>query len=279
MSFCKMIIDSIKGAIDEPQRPSRQEYKKGAKFDRWIDYARDKKDNGERIASMPRRGKYKTRTGFPDGLIIHYTAGNETGPSLASYAKSQGYSFLILDTKGVLWQGAPLDQWGYHAGISSMTYKGKKVSSASKYCVGVEVICRGLLFGIDANNKKIDFSAKPGLIADYDGPLYGWSSFYKSLKLKPNQLPVPYPMTKKFPKSVGNIRAGIYQLYTEAQHEGLLQLIQWLQGVNPDFNIDYVLGHDEVSPGRKTDPGGSLGQSMNEFRSTLRDNMPQNILS
>jgi len=40
--------------------------------------------------------------------------------------------------------------------------------------------------------------------------------------------------------------------------------------VNPEFRADWVAGHDEVSPGRKSDPGGSLSMTMPQFRYMLK---------
>jgi N-acetyl-anhydromuramyl-L-alanine amidase AmpD len=37
-------------------------------------------------------------------------------------------------------------------------------------------------------------------------------------------------------------------------------------GREPVFQIKNIVGHDEVSPGRKSDPGGSLSFGMNGLR-------------
>jgi hypothetical protein len=68
-----------------------------------------------------------------------------------------------------------------------------------------------------------------------------------------------------------NIQKGYYHKYTKAQEEALVKVIKWLyyQGGGV-FKLDYVLGHDEAAPSRKNDPGGSLSQSMPEFRSYLK---------
>ncbi|WP_457021162.1 hypothetical protein [Luteimonas sp. A611] len=68
----------------------------------------------------------------------------------------------------------------------------------------------------------------------------------------------------------GNQSAGHYQKYTILQEASLRTLLTWLRSNNPDvFRFDLVLGHDEVSPGRKVDPGGSLSMTMSAFRQSL----------
>jgi N-acetyl-anhydromuramyl-L-alanine amidase AmpD len=60
-------------------------------------------------------------------------------------------------------------------------------------------------------------------------------------------------------KREGNLATGYYHAYTMEQMMMLRVLCVWLHLNNPDvFSIDRVVGHDEVSPGRKVDPGGAL---------------------
>lgn len=75
-----------------------------------------------------------------------------------------------------------------------------------------------------------------------------------------------------------NIAKGTYEKYTEKQEQALIELVLWLKKNNPSvFNLDYVLGHDEVAgPSgigrwRKTDPGGSLSMTMDKFRTLLKN--------
>lgn len=66
------------------------------------------------------------------------------------------------------------------------------------------------------------------------------------------------------------IRNG-FKKFTPEQEEALIKLLVWLKKNNPKvFNIDYILGHEEVSPGRKPDPGYSLSMSMDELRAKIK---------
>ena len=76
----------------------------------------------------------------------------------------------------------------------------------------------------------------------------------------------------------GNIAKGWYLPYSHDQFEALTNLVIYLATRFPSFSIDRVFGHDEVSPGRKQDPGGALGNpaelmTMAEFRADLREKL------
>ncbi len=43
--------------------------------------------------------------------------------------------------------------------------------------------------------------------------------------------------------------------YTDSQYSVLRNLIQWIREKHPDVGAEAVVGHEHVSPGRKTDPG------------------------
>lgn len=72
-------------------------------------------------------------------------------------------------------------------------------------------------------------------------------------------------------KDKDNVKAGSYQKYTKAQEESLLNFILWQVDTNPEFDVDWIVGHDEIAPSRKMDPGGSLSMTMPEFREMIRE--------
>lgn len=47
-------------------------------------------------------------------------------------------------------------------------------------------------------------------------------------------------------------------IYTEAQYSRLVSLTQQLQSIFPLITADRIVGHSDISPGRKTDPGSSF---------------------
>lgn len=184
---------------------------------------------------MPTVGQYPK--GYPEGAVVHFTAGRSLkGDSDALNTIrggiANGYCYFCISSDGTIFQSFPLNKWGYHCGKSSWPGLG---SGLSNRLVGIEICNAGKL---DAN---------------------GRSWFGET-----------YPETQR--RKVGNEygESGTYHQYTEAQEKSLIDLIWWLKLNNPDvFKIDYVLGHHEISPGRKNDPCGALSVTMNEFRKAL----------
>lgn len=184
---------------------------------------------------MKSQGKYPK--GYPEGCIVHFTAG-QADKSAVAYGRKMGYSYMHIDPMGVITQSTPLDEWGCHAGDSYWEGLGHGVS---QHLVGIEVACAGKLTKIDKQQYQSWFGKK------YD------------------EAAVRY-----FQQDRDNVQAGYYQKYTQAQETALIHLILWLKTNNPDvFKIEYVLGHDEVAPSRKNDPGAALSATMPEFRKLL----------
>lgn len=177
------------------------------------------------------RGTYAN--GYPKGAIVHFTSGRRTGvdEGIAEQVRN-GYTYFVISADGEIAQNFPLDSWGYHAGDSS--YSGLN-GTVSDELVGIEVQCGGKL----EPNGKTWFGTTPSSI-------------------------------RNIPHKVANQEAGNYETYTPEQEASLERLIRWLKSNNPTaFDFKFVLGHDEVSPGRKNDPGGSLSMTMPDFRKKL----------
>lgn len=175
---------------------------------------------------------------YPRGLIVHYTAGRDNPTATLDYSIAMGYSFMVIDKSGQLWQAAPIDQWGSHAGQS---YHPEFGSQVSKSTVGVEILCAGALT-IKQDGLYTCFGDK---VLEQDA---------------------------RYVETEANRWHGYYEKYTQAQEETLANLCWWLKGNSPLFEFDLVLGHDEVCvpKGRKVDPGGSLSKTMPAFREYLK---------
>lgn len=181
------------------------------------------------------RGNYKDA--YPKGAIVHFTAGRHEGLDTGmSQQVKDGFTYFIIDKDGNVGQNFPLSEWGYHAGRSSWP---GLVEGVSDELVGIEVQCPGKL-------------VKTG---DTYKTWYGEAVAPEDVRVV---------------KTEKNMEGGAYFKYTEAQETALIHLLRWLRKNNPKvFRYDLVLGHDEVSPGRKNDPGGSLSMPMDELRTLL----------
>lgn len=191
---------------------------------------------------MKTQGKYKGN--YPQGAVVHYTAGRfDKGEydalSTLKDGISKGYCYFVISNDGIIYQSFPLDSWGYHAGDSYYPGLGHGVS---RKLVGIELCNAGILTK-QPNNK----------FKTWYGDTIPTVNVRTSLKRD-------------------NIKAGTYHMYTEAQESSLDRLIMFLHHNNPTvFHLNYVLGHDEVAPDRKNDPGASLSRSMPEYRKYLTD--------
>lgn len=223
-------VEAPKEVVGQPP-PKREPVKEVLKPEKllWCPFAVKRKE------PMVVRGKY--RKGYPEGAVVHFTAGSSAEGSY-QHGLKENFCFFVIHEDGSIWQSFPLDSWGYHAGESFHPKLGKGVS---KYLVGIEVSCAG------------------GLTKNKDGSFESW--FGRK---------VPASSVRSFSKQTQNIKSGHYAIFTQEQEKSLVSLLQWLKSNNPEvFSYDLVLGHDEVSPSRKNDPGGALSMTMAEFRAFL----------
>jgi N-acetyl-anhydromuramyl-L-alanine amidase AmpD len=180
------------------------------------------------------KGQYQYK--HPQGAVIHYTAGrSKLGEKDAKQTLlggiGAGYCFFVISAAGQVYQDFPLDRWGIHCGKSAWLGLG---SDLDNRLVGIEICNAGS----------------------------GYKSWFKETYSEEEVRHV---------ESEANIKAGVYHKYTESQEKALVRLLLWLKGNAPNiFSFDYVLGHDEIAPNRKLDPGGSLSMTMPNFRLKLK---------
>jgi N-acetyl-anhydromuramyl-L-alanine amidase AmpD len=184
---------------------------------------------------MPTKGTYPK--GYPEGAIVHYTAGvQRPGYDDIMLGIRNDFAYMLIDSAGVVYQAHPLNHWGYHCGESSWPGLGEWLSSR---LVGIEIACAGILNSVHET----------------------WFN-----------VAVPPEQVRQFVPDGKNQTPGAYQIYTAAQETSLLALLKWLHANgNGIFDFNNVLGHDEVAPKRKQDPGGSLSMTMPEYRRFLNN--------
>jgi hypothetical protein len=211
----------------------------------WIGFAQN----------MPSGAKRGTRPrGYPDGALIHWTSGHRNGiQEGGAFQKASGMHYLVVDKDGNVGQGDPLNTHGYHGGASS--YAGIS-GTVSDELLGIENQAAGTL------RKSGDW-------------FFPWWDEGKNLPQ--NRIS---PVDVIYSPKKGNIAAGYYHKFTLEQMLANRKVLCWLHLNNPDvFKIKFIVGHDEVSPGRKTDPGAALvdvfgnPMTMSDFRDQIADDV------
>ncbi len=240
--FLNLLSEGL--APGEVDRPSRRELEPAGAL--WIPFAQ--KNQG---GSMRTQGRY--RKGYPEGAIVHFTAGRDDPAADIATGINNKYAYLVIASDGTVYQNNPLDCWGSHAGVSTWPSLGGGVS---QYLVGIEICASGMLRRIDDNHYR---------------PWYNEAKYLAQSGRKPkpeNDLPAD---KVRYVKAEANRAEGWYEKYSDAQEASLIAVLKWLKENNPaTFSYDLVLGHDEVSPGRKNDPGGALSITMPALRIALK---------
>ncbi len=228
------------------------------------------------------RGRYPNRL---EGLIVHYDAfrirrtnrldenSDARSRQTITMGDDNGYRYACISRTGRIFIPENWDwkNWGYHAGTSRCPATGR--ASVSQYYVGIEMNNPGLMYesqddGIFCPWYNSRRTRGGRVIRDSRDRCYRLSAtdeWYTSsdVRLADGQ----------------NINRGYYLPYTEDQFQSLVSIIAFLRGeFENTFRLDRVFGHDEVSPGRKQDPGGALAyegnlMTMPQFRDFLRHNV------
>jgi len=157
--------------------------------------------------------------GLPDTLVIHYTAGSSLSSS-ASWlcnSKANASAHLVIGKNGEIIQLAPFDIRTWHAGRSS--WKGR--TGLNQYSIGIELDNAGPLT-----------QTPEGFI----------THFGKNIESKNVIL-----AAHKFDA----VERG-WEAYTIKQLQALEDVCWVLKDL---YNIQEIVGHDDIAPSRKRDPG------------------------
>lgn len=181
----------------------------------------------------------------PRFIVMHYTAGAAGAGSrdymMLSPAQKQARrgasekiyasAHLVIDRDGSIWQIAPFNRMTRHAGTSSW----RGLTSLNQYSIGIEIANYGWLDRQgDGSYKRSDtkrFAAQDVMVAAMPGSseIKGWEN------------------------------------YTAEQLQAVEQVTQALLAHYP--SIVEIVGHQDISPGRKFDPGPAF--PMRRFQNLL----------
>lgn len=255
-------VETGGGLFEEDDRPSRRE------LGEWVgDFLTP--DDDPNFVTLPQvkqvfRGR---RPNGIEGAVVHWDASRVKpvkGPddlewgakNTLQYGTSQKHAYATISRSGTIYLPGNMDwqSWGSHAGPSKCPVT--KREGVSQFYVGFEINCPGWLYPTPDPDLYIPwFNA----VTTANGAILLNSKKQATVK---NPVGVTYRRDElRFAKAqTGNIAPGAYVPYTDAQQVALVNVLLWLKRTYPrTFRLDCVFGHDEVSPGRKVDPGASLG--------------------
>lgn len=168
----------------------------------------------------------------PIYLIIHYTAGTTLAAAVSWFQnpQAQASSHLVIDRDGSIVQMVAFNRRAWHAGKS----KWGNLDGMNHYSIGIELVNAGKL-------RK-----------NSSGQWVNWSN---------KVIPASDVTVEKHKDETSD--AGWHE-YPEAQLEAATKVGALL---HKTYNFTDILGHDDVSPGRKVDPGPLF--PINSFRSIV----------
>jgi len=203
---------------------------------------KDDKLIGENVVFKALNEKQIFSNGLPNSIIIHYTAGS-SDRSAINAMKSRGLSAHLVVDKDPGYKTTQLVRFNrraIHAGKSSDVLGGKKLTSFNAYSIGIEI-------------------DNPGPISKVGGKYYTWYN----KKRKANPLPTDKVHFGPHRNSVTKTK--MWAKYPQGQIDTIYEICRQLCKHYP--SIQYILGHEEISPGRKSDPGPAF--PLDEMRETL----------
>jgi N-acetyl-anhydromuramyl-L-alanine amidase AmpD len=169
----------------------------------------------------------------PRWLVMHSTAAANARDAIGWLANSQSRAsaHVVIDKSGAITQLVPFDRQAWHAGNS--TWQG--VTGLNRYSIGIELDNRGVLSG---GPGKWHAASSSQVVPDAD---------------------VHVEAHKTLPKAPRG-----WDRYPPEQIAAAQELAALLVST---YALEDVLGHEDISPGRKLDPGPAF--PMDEFRRRL----------
>ena len=168
----------------------------------------------------------------PEAIVIHFTAGGKASGSIAWLTKQDDNyvsSHLVIDRNGHVFQLAQFNLRALHAGVSE--WNGR--TDLNSWSIGIELANWGLL------------------TANHDGGFVSWSG-------------QPVAAANAREATHKNGLSGWWEVFSGLQTDSLVQVCRTLVAT---YGIRIIVGHDDVAPARKNDPGPLL--DMTELRALV----------
>jgi len=159
-------------------------------------------------------------SGLPDTLVMHYTGGSSAESSVRHLCKksAKASAHLVIGRDGKIFQLAPFNVITWHAGRSSW----KERNGLNKYSIGIELDNAG------------------ELTDNGSGKFFSW--FNKAYATEEVYSGIHRNRTS----------SSFWHSYTEEQLEKTFDVCEL---ISEHYNIKEIIGHEEIAPARKSDPG------------------------
>lgn len=176
----------------------------------------------------------------PKYLVIHYTAGGSAEASVnwLTNPSARASAHLVIGRDGGVTQLVPFDRVAWHAGVSEW----EGLTGLNHHSIGIELDNAGRL------------EAKGGQWTAWFGRTYPREEVMEA--------------THRHESA-----ASAWHVYTEAQIEATLEAARV---IIEKYGLIDVVGHDDISPGRKVDPGPAfpLGSLRARLLGRADDHLP-----
>lgn len=176
--------------------------------------------DGDKVSIMQSpnvSGKFSS--GLPDTIVIHFTGGRSAASSARWLCDpaAKASAHVVIGPKGEITQLVPFDTIAWHAGKSS--WNGR--NGLNSYSIGIEI-------------------DNPGRLEKREQGYYTWFG----TPVSPDLVTYVTHRNEQTP--------AYWQSYTQEQIDATEALCMLLMS---QYQITMILGHEEISPGRKVDPG------------------------
>jgi N-acetylmuramoyl-L-alanine amidase len=167
----------------------------------------------------------------PQYLIVHYTAGRSAESSVRHFQDpaARASAHLVIGRDARIWQLVPFNRVAWHAGVSAWG----GLQGMNHYSIGIE----------------LDNAGRLTKVGDRYQAWFGGS----------------YPADQVVQARHQNEdRDAFWHAYTDQQLEATLEVSRMIVR---EYGLKDVLGHEDIAPGRKSDPGPAF--RMASFRASL----------
>jgi len=180
----------------------------------------------------------------PDTVIIHYTAGPSGDATVKLFANpaTKTSAHLVVHEDGRITQMVDFNKMAAHAGESS--WGGR--TSFNKFSIGIEI-------------------SNPGyLVKNTKGS--GFVTWWEANRPTPKPVQDAMIFTGKHRNKITTMTQ--WYIYPEVQIKAVFDACE---AICKAYGIKFILGHEEIAPGRKTDPGPAF--PLDDLRNKLLPDM------